>query len=151
MSIEQSLPSAKAAYLPLLVTIAGGVLYHFAQKSVPKHANPYALIITAYLAGIICCGGALLLEGAPWRSTLSWQHLHWSGMLIGVSAAMIELGFLFVYRTGWQLSATSVIVNISVAVILVPLGITLFRERLSLQNIVGIVCCLFGLFLLARK
>ena len=141
----------KSAFWPLAFTIAGGVLYHFAQKSLPKQANPFVAVIVAYVVGIICCALALWWQAAPTVPIFAWRDLHWTMAAIGVGAALIEIGFLLIYRGGWNLSAVSVITNISVALILIPLGVVVFRERLSFQNILGIMCCLLGLFLLARK
>ena len=141
----------KSSYLPLALTIAGGVLYHFAQKSVPRQANPFHSIIVAYLVGIACCFGVLWFTRASAPSAFAFGDLHWTMPLMGLGAAMIETGFLLVYRAGWNLSAVSVIVNIAIAIILAPVGMLLFRERLSWQNVVGMICCLFGLFLLTRK
>ncbi len=141
----------KSSYWPLAFTIAGGVLYHFAQKSVPRNANPFAAIIVAYVTGIVACAVALRFTTASSGETFTWRSLHWTMALMGLGAALIEIGFLLVYRAGWNLSAVSVIVNISVALLLIPLGIVVFRERLPSQQVIGIACCLLGLFLLTRK
>ena len=139
------------AYWPMAFTIVGGVLYHFAQKSVPKQVNPFAAIIVAYLFGIICCALALRLDATPVRETFTWHSLHWTMAAMGLGAALIEVGFLLVYRAGGNLNAVSVVMNISVALLLMPLGVFVFRERLSSQQVIGIACCLLGLFLLTRK
>ncbi len=141
----------KGSYWPLAFTIAGGVLYHFAQKSVPRNANPFAAIIVAYVVGIVACAVALRFTTTPSGEVFNWRSLHWTMALMGLGAALIEIGFLLVYRAGWNLSAVSVITNISVALLLIPLGVFVFRERLSSQQVIGIACCLLGLFLLTRK
>jgi drug/metabolite transporter (DMT)-like permease len=139
------------AWLPLALTIAGGVLYQFAQKSVPRQANPFATIIVAYLVGIACCLIALRWSAMPWRVAFAPQSLHWTMAGIGIGAALIEIGFLLVYRAGWYLSEASVMMSISVALLSVPLGLVFFRERLSWINAFGIAFCLLGLLLLTRK
>jgi uncharacterized membrane protein len=141
----------KGPYWPLAFTIAGGVLYHFAQKSIPRNANPFAAIIIAYVTGIVACAVALRFTSAPSGEAFTWRSLHWTMALMGLGAALIEIGFLLVYRAGWNLSAVSVVVNISVALLLIPLGVIAFRERLSSQQAIGLACCLLGLFLLTRK
>jgi multidrug transporter EmrE-like cation transporter len=40
--------------------------------------------------------------------------------------------------------------NVAVALLLLPLGVVLFREQLTAANVVGIVFCLTGLVLIVR-
>lgn len=141
----------KTPLWPLLLTISGGVLYHLSSKSVPKTLSPMLAIIAAYLTAIIVCVIALLFF--PGREPLadSFRQINWTVMGIGIGAAMIEVGFLLTYRAGWQLSATSIIVNVAIAVVLIPVGVALLKERLSVWNMAGIVFCLVGLMLVSRK
>ena len=136
--------------IPILMAVTGGVLYHVSQKSIPKQVSPFAAIIIAYAIGILCCLLALIL--IPGRRPLleSWQGANWAVWLVGISAAIIEISILLAYRAGWNISITSVVVNISVALVLLPVGLFVFRERVSWPNAVGIVFCLMGLYLLSR-
>jgi len=137
-------------FVPILLAITGGVLYHVSQKSVPKQVSAFAAIIIAYAIGILCCVLALLFvprERPLWES---WQGANWAVWLLGISAAVIEISILLAYRAGWNISITSVVVNISVALVLLPVGLLAFRENVSWPNAVGIVFCLIGLYLLAR-
>lgn len=58
---------------------------------------------------------------------------------------------MLAYRWGWNISSTSVVVAVTVALILLPIGLWLFREQISWQNATGIAFCLAGLYLLAQK
>ncbi|NDD64788.1 MAG: hypothetical protein EBZ36_12580 [Acidobacteria bacterium] len=70
---------------------------------------------------------------------------------VGVGAVMIEVGFLLTYRSGWNLSSTSVVSNIATALVLLPVGLIFFREPLTLRKLIGIAFCLTGIILLARR
>jgi hypothetical protein len=136
--------------IPILTAVTGGVLYHVSQKSVPKQVSPFGAIVIAYGIGILCCSIAIIV--APGMRPLlgSWRAMNWAVWLLGLSAAVIEISVMLAYRAGWNISVTSVIVNISVALILLPVGLVLFGETISLVNAVGIACCLLGLYLLSR-
>jgi multidrug transporter EmrE-like cation transporter len=58
---------------------------------------------------------------------------------------------LLVYRAGWNIGIAAVLVNVVASLILVPVAIFLFKEKLSLINIVGILVCLTGLVMLNWK
>jgi uncharacterized membrane protein YdcZ (DUF606 family) len=136
--------------LPIITAVTGGVLYHVAQKSVPKQISPFAAIMIAYAIGIVCCFIATLFFPGERPLLESWQGANWAVWLVGISATVIEVSILLAYRSGWIISVTSVIVNISVALVLLPVGFLTFRERVSWPNAAGIAFCLFGLYLLSR-
>ena len=136
---------------PILMVISGGVLYHVSQKSVPKQVSPYAAIIIAYAAGIVCCLVAWLVTPSERALAESWRAANWSVWLLGIGAVMIEIGFLLAYRVGWNISQASVVMSISVALVLLPIGLLGFGEHISWRNAAGIVCCLLGLYLLSQK
>jgi drug/metabolite transporter (DMT)-like permease len=136
--------------LPILMAVSGGVVYHVAQKSVPKQVSPFAAIMMAYAIGILCCLVAIVFVPRERPLLESWQGANWAVWMIGISATVIEISILLAYRAGWNISITSVVVNISVALVLLPIGLLIFREHISWPNAVGVACCLFGLYLLSR-
>jgi len=137
--------------LPILMAVIAGVLYHVAQKSVPKYVNPFAAIIIAYGIGILCCLLALIFLRSERSFMESVRGANWAVWLLGISAAIIEISILLAYRAGWNISITSVVVNISVALILLPIGLFIFREDISWRSGVGIAFCLLGLYLLSPR
>ena len=139
------------SFFPLLLAITGGVLYHIGQKAVPRAVSPFAAILLAYAIGSLCCVIALIAM-PPERPLLeSLRAANWAIALIGIGAVVIEIGFLLAYRAGWNISAASVLTNISVALVLLPVGLVVFKEEFSWRNAAGVVCCLLGLYLLSQK
>lgn len=138
-------------FFPIALAVAGGVLYHVSQKAVPKAVNPFAAVILAYLVGIGLSFAALLLNPARSSLATSFKGANWAVVGIGAGALIIEVGFLLAYRAGWNISSASVICNISVALLLIPVGLIAFKEHLSVRSLAGILCCLVGLYLISKK
>ena len=141
----------KSFYLPILMTIGGGVLYHVGQKAVPQSVHPFVVVIVAYSVGILLCVVGLFFDPAGRSFTTSVKAANWAVISVGVGAVIIEIGFLLAYRAGWNINAASVVCNISVALLLIPIGLLAFKEHLSFRHAAGIGCCLIGLYLLSRK
>ena len=59
----------------------------------------------------------------------------------------IEIGFLLAYRAGWQISILAVVVNVAATLLLIPVGLIFFGEKLAPINIVGIFLAIIGLIL----
>lgn len=139
------------SFFPLLLAITGGVLYHIGQKAVPRGISPFVAILLAYVIGGVCCVIALVTVPAERPLLESFRAANWAIAFIGIGAVVIEIGFLLAYRAGWDISTASVLTNISVALMLLPIGLLLFKEELTWRNAVGVVCCLLGLYLLSQK
>ncbi|MGH9801907.1 MAG: hypothetical protein ACRD82_16215 [Blastocatellia bacterium] len=141
----------QSIYFSILMTIAGGVMYHVSQKAIPKTVHPFAAVIIAYSVGILLCVAGMFFDPAGRSFLASVKNSNWAVIGVGVSAAVIEIGFLLTYRAGWTINSASVICNISVALLLIPIGLLAFREHLSLRHAAGIGCCLIGLYLLSKN
>jgi uncharacterized membrane protein len=141
----------KSFYIPILMTIAGGVLYHVGQKAVPQTVHPFVAVIVAYSAGILICVAGFFFDPAGRSFMTSVKASNWAVVSVGVGAVIIEIGFLLAYRNGWNINAASVVCNISVALLLIPIGLLAFREHLSIRSAAGIGFCLIGLYLLSKK
>ncbi len=136
-------------WLSLALIVAANVVYHLAQKSTPAAVHPVATMIVAYGASLVLC----LILLPLWPSTASplpWRAFSWSAVALGLAIVGVELGFLLAYRAGWKISLASVTAAVTLALLLAPIGVLLYREEWSLQKTIGLVLCLGGLFLLGR-
>ena len=126
-------------YLAFALTVFGMLLYHLSQKSVPAETNPFFVIAIAYLVGITLC--LLFAFTYPGKKGLgeTFRASNWAVFTLGAAAALIELGFLLAYRTGWRISIAAVATNAAAAVVLIPVGLIFFKDQLSLRNLIGLL------------
>ena len=64
---------------------------------------------------------------------------------------MIELGFLLMYRYGWNLGTGNLVTGVFINLILVGLGVTLLGEKVSVVNAIGIALCILGVALVGYR
>jgi multidrug transporter EmrE-like cation transporter len=138
-------------YFSILLAIGSSALYHFSQKQIPAGVNPAVSVIVTYLVSLVIC--VFLLFFFPpengFRSAL--QQLNWASYVLALSLVGLEVGFLLVYRAGWNIGIAAVLVNVVASLILVPVALFVFKDKLSLVNIFGILVCLAGLLMLNWK
>ncbi|HJZ83245.1 MAG TPA: hypothetical protein VKD91_22950 [Pyrinomonadaceae bacterium] len=139
-----------AFYFPFALTVAGMVLYHLSQKSVPPGMNPFLVTIMAYVVGIALCAVCAIIYPGKKGVVDSLRLSNWAVFALGVGAALIELGFMLAYRAGWKISMASVASNAAAAIVLIPIGILVFKDHLSWRNLIGLVFCIFGLAMIMR-
>ena len=138
-------------YLAFVLTVTGMLLYHLSQKAVPKETNPFLVVVIAYAVGIaLCLVFALTFPGKKGLIE-TFKASNWAVFTLGAAAALIELGFLLAYRTGWRISIAAVATNAAAAIVLIPIGLFVFKDQLSWRNALGLVFCVVGLALLIRQ
>jgi uncharacterized membrane protein len=143
--------TTKNFYFPLVLTVAGMLFYHLAQKSIPKEINPFYAMIIAYAVGVIVLAVCAITLPGNKSFASSLKESNWAVIVVGAAAACIELGFLLAYRSGWRISVATVTANVAVTLMLVPIGIVIFKDHLSPRNILGLIFCGLGLALVVRN
>ena len=138
-------------YLAFALTVLGMLLYHLSQKAVPSETNPFFVITIAYVVGIALCLVIALFYPAKKGLIETFRASNWAVFTLGAGAALIELGFLLAYRTGWTISIAAVATNAAAEVVLIPVGLLVFKDHLSLRNIIGLIFCIVGLALVMRQ
>lgn len=138
-------------YFSITLAILSSALYHFSQKATPVGANPAVAIMVTYVVAFFLT--LLLFFFIPTKNGLfeEIRRLNWASYLLAFSIVGLEVGFLLVYRAGWNVGIAAVLVNVVASLLLVPAALFVFRQQLSWVNIVGILVCLAGLVMLNWK
>lgn len=138
-------------YFSITLAICSSALYHFVAKSTPSNANfAVSLLVTYTVAFLVTLIGFFFFPVTNGIAA-ELKQLNWASIALAVAIVGIEFGFLLTYRAGWNLGIAAVLVNVVASLILVPVAIFLFKDKLSWVNIAGILVCLAGLVMLNWK
>ena len=77
-----------------------------------------------------------------------YKHINWAPFVLGFVIVGLEVGYIYAYKAGWQVSTAQIVQAALVAIILVFVGYGLYHEALTLKKIAGILICLGGLALI---
>jgi uncharacterized membrane protein len=135
----------------LSVAIACTVGYHLVLKLTPAGVNPLLSLMVTYALVTVLFGALLVASpgGFEWRQEA--RQLNWTAIALAVAIVGLDLAFLFLYRSGFEVSLGALVTQSSAAMLLLVVGVAVFREKLSLANAAGIVLCLTGLWLVNRR
>ncbi len=138
-------------YFSITLAICSSALYHFTAKSTPSNVNFTVSLLVTYAVAF----GVVLLTFIffPLKNGLVFElkQLNWASIGLAIAIVGIEFGFLLTYRAGWHLGLAAVLVNVIASLILVPVAIFFFKDKISWVNILGILVCLAGLVMLNWK
>lgn len=130
---------------PFALTVLSNVLYHNIAKWTPISLNPMLGLGVTYLVSFVICVIGYYFSGGVIRQDI--QALNWVSVAWGIVLVGIEVGYLLLYRAGWEISLAPLMVNVTGAVILIAIGVGLYNESLTMKQGIGIIFCLLGFFL----
>ena len=133
---------------PIALVVLSNTLYQICAKSVPEGMNPLASLTVSYLIGAVvsCALYYILNRNADLIREL--RRLNWAPPVLGIVIVGLEVGFIYAFRTGWQISTAQIVSASILAVILLFVGYLFYHEAITWNKIIGIIICLTGLVLI---
>lgn len=131
--------------IPIVIIIMSNVVYHNTAKNIPKEANSFLSLAITYLVGGVITIAMYCLTSKPTKILTEIHKLDWTSYVLGLAIVGLEIGYMYMYRAGWDISKGSLIANILLAIVLIIIGILFYKEHIGLYQIIGIVCCMVGL------
>ena len=133
---------------PIALVVLSNTLYQICAKSVPEGMNPLASLTVTYLVGaaVSCALYFILNRNANLLREI--RLTNWAPIVLGVVIVGLEVGFIYAFRAGWQISMAQIVSSAVLAVILIFVGYLLYHVAITWNKIVGIIVCLAGLVLI---
>jgi drug/metabolite transporter (DMT)-like permease len=119
------------------------------SKNISGTTNTFiALFITYGVACLISAFGFLVTSKNYFITEVTKVNV--SNVLLGLVVVGIEGGYILMYRSGWEVSKGSLIVNMCVAILLLIVGIIVFRDGITIKKIIGVALCIIGIFFINK-
>ena len=135
---------------PILVVVAANTIYNISTKSTPANINSFASLSLSYAIGAVCSLAMFFLTSENKNLFAELQKTNWTSFALGISIVALEFGYICIYRAGWKVSVASLVANISLACVLLIVGILLYKETISVRQVIGIAFSVIGLILIAK-
>ncbi len=135
---------------PMVTIIASFLMYHLAIKAIRPDLHPLAFLIGVYVVALTLTIGLWILFPNLGPTGLQAGDMVWV-VVLGIALVGIEFGFLMAYRNGWTVAVAPTFSNVTLALIMAPIGMIFLKERLGWQGVSGLALCVIGLVLMARR
>ena len=135
---------------PVFLILGSNIAYNLMTKSTPAQVNPFASLTVTYLVAA-AFSFVLLLFSSSGHPLANFREVNWTGIVLGMAIVGLELGYICLYRAGWNISVGSLVTNVLLAACLLVIGLIVFKEVVGVKQMLGIAVCLCGLVLINMK
>ena len=130
---------------PLAMVVLSNVAYQICAKSVPAEMNPLASLTVTYLIGA-AASAILYFVLRPGVNLIGeYGKLNWAPIVLGIVIVGLEVGWIYAYKAGWQISMGFIVQSSFLAVMLLIAGYFLYHEAITWNKLAGVIFCLIGL------
>ena len=136
---------------PIALVVVSNVIYQICAKSVPEEMDPLASLTVTYLVSAAASGILFLLLHRGGSLLREYSRLNWAPFVFGLVLVGLEVGFIYAYKAGWQVSTASIVQSAFLAVALLLIGTLVYREALTWNKLTGVALCLLGIVFLNLK
>ena len=133
---------------PIALVVLSNTLYQVCAKSVPDGMNPLASLTVMYLVGAVVSCAMYFILNRNANLLREIRLTNWAPIVLGIVSVGLEVGFIYAFRAGWQISMAQIVSSAVLAVILIFVGYLLYHEAITWNKIIGIIICLAGLVLI---
>ena len=130
---------------PIALVVLSNVMYQICAKSVPNEMNPFASLTVTYLVGAVASGVMLFALNKDANLLKEYSNINWAPFVLGIVIVGLEVGWIYAYKAGWQVSTGFIVQSAFLAVLLLFVGFLLYHEALTWNKIAGVFICLIGL------
>lgn len=133
---------------PIALVVISNTLYQVCAKSVPDGMNPLASLTVTYLVGAVVSCAMYFMLNRNANLLREIRLTNWAPIVLGVVIVGLEVGFIYAFRAGWQISTAQIVSSAVLAVILIFAGYLLYHEAITWNKVIGMIICLAGLVLI---
>lgn len=137
--------------LPLVLVVLSNTVYQICAKGVPNDMNPFASLTVTYFVGMILSAVMYFISEKGGNIISELGKTNFAPVLLGAVIVGLEVGWIYAYKAGWQVSVATVIQSSFLALILIFVGYFFYKEAITWNKLVGIAICLIGLLFINLK
>jgi len=137
-------------YIPVVIIVLSNALYDISAKAFPEGLNAQAGLTAYYIIAAVVSFTLFYLTSETKDFPAELKKVTWATFTLALGCTGIDLGYVLLFRAGWNISYGSLACNIMIAVTLIIVGKILFREYINRYHLLGISLCLTGFALINR-
>lgn len=135
---------------PIMLLVVAHAGYQISAKSVTEAMDPFAAIFFNYVFAMVISFVLWMVMGQDKSLPAQIGKMNWAPLTMALCITAVEVSSVFMYKVGWNISVGSTVANILTAVVLVFVGVLLYKEIITAQKVIGIGLCIVGLIVMNK-
>ncbi|MBQ6907973.1 MAG: hypothetical protein IJQ28_06300 [Clostridia bacterium] len=135
---------------PVVIIVFSNVFYNLATKFTPSQANSFLSLTITYITAAVLSFVSFIITSDTKNLAVEFSKLNWTAYVLGITIIGLELGYILLYRAGWKIGVGSLVANITLACVLLLIGVFCFKENFSIKQLLGMVICVIGLVMITK-
>ena len=136
---------------PIALIVLSNVVYQMCAKSVPEGVDPFASLTVTYLVGAITSAVLFFALNKDGSLIKEYGKLNWVPFMFGFALVGLEVGYIYAYKAGWQVSTAAIVQSSFLAAALLFVGYMFYHEALTWNKVLEVAVCLVGLIIINCK
>lgn len=133
---------------PIALVVLSNTVYQICSKSVPDKMNPFASLTITYLIGAAASCLLYFIFNRQGNIFKEFAKANWAPFVLGLVIVGLEVGWIYAYKAGWQISVAPIVQSAFLAILLIVVGFLLYKEAITWNKVAGIAICIVGLVLI---
>lgn len=135
---------------PIALLVVAHTIYQISAKSVPEAMDPFAAVFFNYVIAAALAFGLWMIMGQDRSLPTQLGKMNWAPVTMAMAITAVEVASVFMYKVGWNISIGSTISSIMTAIALVGVGVLIYKEVVTANQLIGIGLCIVGLVVMNR-
>lgn len=135
---------------PIALLVVAHTIYQISAKSVPDAMDPFAAVFFNYVVAAALAFCLWMVMGQDRSLTTQLSKMNWSPVTMAMAITAVEVASVFMYKVGWNISIGSTVANILTAIALAGVGVLIYKDVMTVNQLIGIGLCIAGLVVMNR-
>ena len=135
---------------PIALLLVAHTIYQISAKSVPDAMDPFAAVFFNYVVAAALAFCLWMVMGQDRSLTTQLSKMNWAPVTMAMAITAVEVASVFMYKVGWNISIGSTVANILTAIALAGVGVLIYKDVMTVNQLIGIGLCIAGLVVMNR-
>ncbi len=138
-------------YIAPTIVLLGAVSFHYFAGRIPTSLNPIVAVTATYVAIAIIAACLIPLFPSDGGLVKQVRQLSWIQIAMAISVLLLDIGFILMYRNGWDISTGNLVTSVFTNIALLLIGALIIGDKATLTNIAGVLICIAGVAMIGYK
>ena len=135
---------------PIALLVVAHTIYQISAKPVPDAMDPFAAVFFNYVVAAALAFCLWMVMGQDRSLTTQLSKMNWAPVTMAMAITAVEVASVFMYKVGWNISIGSTVANILTAIALAGVGVLIYKDVMTVNQLIGIGLCIAGLVVMNR-